>query len=352
MGKDIVLIRIGEFTNGVHRVENELTEEWSKQGHQISTVLANGRITFDSFGKIEIVEKEDEPKIKFIALAFRLFRLRKFFKEHKDATILALSLPADCFAAIFGKTVKNRVVLSERNDPAQYPDSGRYRKFRDFCFRLADACVFQTQDARSYFPESVQKKGVIIPNPINDKIPEFDRTNTEKIVMSTGRLKPQKNYPMLLRAFADFSQKYPDYALEIYGDGFQRQELEALAKELGIRQKVRFMPFTTDIFPIMAKASMFVMSSNYEGISNSMLEAMAIGVPTICTDCPVGGARQMIEDGVNGLLVPVGDVKALADAMCRVAGDRDLADSLGKNGHEIRNRYPIEIIARKWIDVL
>lgn len=350
--KDIVLISSGEKKSGVYRVESELIDEWVKQGHKVSIVLVNGRITHDSFGIMAIVEEKDEPHFKPFALVHRFFRLQKFFRIHKDATILALSISADCFAALFGRTVRNKVVISERNDPNQYPDSVIYKKFRDFCFRLVDACVFQTQEACNYFPESVRKKGVIIPNPINNKIPEFERTEINKTVMSTGRLKPQKNFPLLIKAFAGFSKSFSDYTLEIYGDGYLHQELEDLASEFGVHSKVRFMPFTTDIFPVMAKASMFVMSSNYEGISNSMLEAMAIGVPTICTDCPVGGARQMIEDGVNGLLVPVGDVEALANAMCKVAADKDYAEMLGRNGHEIRKKYPIEVIARKWIDVL
>ena len=200
--------------------------------------------------------------------------------------------------------------------------------------------------------KSIQKKGVVIPNPINDQIPYFDVKEREKVIMSAGRLKPQKNYPLLIRAFAKFSASFPDYYLDIYGEGYLLEELVALADELGVKEKVRFKGFCSDIFPIMAKVGMFVMSSDYEGISNSMLEAIAIGTPTICTDCPVGGARQMIEDQVNGMLVPLGDVDALAAAMCKVAGDKEFAEMLGNNGKKIREKYPIEVIAEKWIGVM
>ena len=93
---------------------------------------------------------------------------------------------------------------------------------------------------------------------------------------------------------------------------------------------------------------MFVSSSDYEGLSNSMLEAMAIGLPTVCTDCPVGGARMVIRDGENGLLVPVGDREALAAAMCRVADDRALAETLSQNGRTLREKLSIGVIADEW----
>lgn len=350
MKKDIVLFTSGWKQSGVYRVESELVDEWRRQGYTVSLVNANGRIIYDASGNMD--PPSYESGFKPLTIIRRFIRLRHFFRYHPDATIVALSITADCFAAIFGSTLNNRVVISERNDPAQYPSSKSYRKFRDFCFKLADACVFQTEDAKNYFSSDIQQKGTVIPNPINDRIPEFDRLNREKVVMSTGRLKEQKNFPMLIKAFAEFVKQFPDYSLEIFGEGNLLDELSTLTKKLNIEDKVYFKAFTDNIWQEMARASMFVMSSNYEGISNSMLEALAIGLPTICTDCPVGGARQMIDNGVNGLLVPVGDVDALTKAMCRVAEDKDFAERLGYNAHQIREKYPLNVIADKWIGVM
>ena len=352
MNKDIVLITSAWKMSGVYRIESELTREWQRQGHRVSIINANGRIMHDALNAMKIQSEKEEPRIKPITLINRFFRLIWFFHIHKSDTIVALSITADCFAALFGLLVRNKVVISERNDPSQYPESHTYRKFRDFCFRFADVCVFQTDDARAYFSTSIQKKGVVIPNPINDDIPEFDAVQREKVVMSTGRLKAQKNFPMLIRAFAEFSKQFPEYRLKIYGDGELLDELKQLADSLDIINKVDFEGFNDDIYPLMASASIFVMSSNYEGISNAMLEALAIGVPTICTDCPAGGARQMIEDGINGLLVPVGDVKALQEAMQRVASDEGFAATLGQNGKLIRKKYPLDRIASMWIEVM
>ncbi len=351
MDREIILVRSGYTNNGVYRIEKLLTEEWEKLGYRISYLQCNGKILYDSSGLFP-GDTGVRSGNKFVNLLKRFYRLLKFMNKHRDAAVVALSLPSDCFAAILGLFVRNRVVISERNDPAQYPESKKYRRFRDFCFLLPDVCIFQTEEAMKYFPKIVQKKGHIIPNPINKNIPVFDGIKKEKKIVSAGRLKPQKNYPMLLTAFSKFSRSFPDYTLEIYGDGNQKEALEKLAAELNIEEKVVFNHFCEDIFPKMAEGSMFVMSSNYEGISNSMLEALAIGTPTICTDCPVGGAREMIENNVNGILVPVGDADALCDAMCRVAGDPEFAEMLGNNGKKIREKYPIEKIARQWVDLM
>lgn len=350
--KNIILVTSEFRKSGVFTVEKILVKEWKNSGYSISMITAGGRIISDSCNKANIVARDKESKSRFVRLFKRFTALKTFFENHRNAAIIALSLDSDCFAAIIGKFVPNRVVISERNDPEQYPDSRLYRKFRDFCFNFADVCIFQTEYAMKCFPDKVQKKGIIIPNPINPDIPVFENIDKEKKIVSAGRLKEQKNFPMLIHAFSKFVKKHPEYTLDIYGDGYLLNELIDLTEKLGLREKVNFNGFNTNIFPIIASASMFVMSSDYEGISNAMLESLAIGTPTICTDCPVGGAREMIENGLNGLLVPVGDSDALCEAMCKVAGDPEFAEMLGRNGQKIREKYPVEKIAQQWLDVM
>ncbi len=352
MNKDIILVS-SEFTqSGVYRIENLLIKEWEKRDCTISKITSRGLIIHDSFNSVEILPRQNESNLLFLRLFRRMIRLRKLLAHHQDATVVALNLPAGCFASILSLFIKNKVVISERNSPSHYPESRLYRKFRNICFTFADVCIFQTEEAKEYFSRNVQKKGVIIPNPVNDTIPVFNNIRREKKIVSTGRLRLQKNFPLLIKSFAKFCQYFDNYTLEIYGNGPLKDDLLELINQLGLSEKIILYDFCDDIFPIIAGASMFVMSSNYEGISNSMLEALAIGTPTICTDCPVGGARAMIENNVNGILVPVGDVDALADAMCRVAGDPAFAETLGSNGQKIREKYPIEKIAQQWIDVM
>lgn len=352
MKKNITLISQEYKMSGIHRMESQLIKEWKKQGHTVNIIDNKCQPVDHDEMESRTLKKIPESKVFFVKYIKRIKRFKQYFNAHPDDMIVALGWRQGCWAAIVGLFVKNRVLISERNDPTKNPTSAIRRRLRNICFRLVDVCVFQTEDAMKYFAKSIQKKGVVIPNPINEQIPVFDIKERENYIIAVGRLNPQKNFHMLLDAFALFHKDYPQYVLDIYGDGVLLDELTAYTERLGVKASVNFKGFSSDIYPLMAKAAMYVSSSDYEGISNSMLEALAIGVPTVCTDCPVGGARQMIEDGVNGLLTPVGDAQAFYQAMCRIAGDREFADRIAKNAQDIRKKYPIEVIADKWIQAM
>ena len=149
---------------------------------------------------------------------------------------------------------------------------------------------------------------------------------------------------MLLKAFARFHKKYPEYSLHIYGKGEMLEELQKEAQRLQIDAAVVWEGFRKDVLSCIRSAGMYVLPSNYEGISNALLEAMAIGLPVISTDCPIGGSKMCIQDGKNGLLVP--------EAMVRLAKEREYEDALGKEAANIRSSFSEETISQKWLDEL
>ena len=167
-----------------------------------------------------------------------------------------------------------------------------------------------------------------------------------------GRFTSQKNFKMLIDAFNKFSKKYSDYRLFIYGDGQLKNELSIYVNTLEAREKIFFPGYKSNINEIMSNSGMYVSSSNFEGISNSMLEAMALGVPTICTDCPVGGAKMVIKDGVNGVLVPVGDVDKLYNAMIRIASESKFADKISREAVRVKDTFSDKTIGAMWIDII
>ena len=214
-------------------------------------------------------------------------------------------------------------------------------------YRRLDCLVCQTEDARAYFPGDI--KTVVIPNPITDSLPDPIQGERKHRVVSFSRLESQKNIPMLIDAFNQFRKSHPDYTLDIYGQGSLKDRLVEMASG---NESIHFWPFTTDIHHSILDASMFALASNYEGLSNAMIEAMGCGIPTVVTDCPCGGARMVIRDGENGLLVPVGDSQKMAEAMCRIADDRVLSEKLSKKGTEIRQKLDKRVIARQWEEVI
>lgn len=160
------------------------------------------------------------------------------------------------------------------------------------------------------------------------------------------------NFRLPIRGFSKFAHNHPDYVLKIFGDGPLRPKLEELAANLSVSDRVVIRGFTSHIYDEMAKAGMYISTSDFEGISNSMLEAMAMGMPSIVTDCPVYGARMFIHNKENGILIPVGDADSLAHAMADVADHPAEAEKLARNAVLLRNTLSAEKILQQWEAVL
>ena len=208
-----------------------------------------------------------------------------------------------------------------------------------------------TQRARECFPPEIRGKCTVIPNPVRDDLPEPWSGPRRKTVVTFCRLSAQKNLPLLIRAFAAFHERFRDYTLEIHGEGELRESLEQLILETGLKDCARILPFDPAVHRKIRDCAMFVCSSDWEGFCNSVLEALALGMPVISTNYEFG-ASEMIRDHVNGILVRVRDEKGLADAMAEVAADPALAAGLGERAREAREFYSAEVIGSRWLDLI
>ncbi|MBO5030360.1 MAG: glycosyltransferase [Lachnospiraceae bacterium] len=255
-------------------------------------------------------------------------------------------------AGLFQKR-KYKLIASERNDPNKLKENKLFLwdVLRGWAYKKCDCLVCQTLDAKSYFSEKIQRNTTVILNPVKDKLPEWKLQDCEKSIITFCRLEKQKNIPLLLDAFEDLLTIYPDYKLYIYGNGSQEGKIRREIKNRNIQKSVILNPFCSYIHKIAIKSHMFVSSSDYEGISNSMLEAMAMGMPVVCTDCPAGGARMVIQDHSNGILVPVQNKKSLCDAMSELISNDELACDLGRNARKISQELSVESILQKWIEL-
>lgn len=293
------------------------------------------------------------PKGKAGAILGRLRFLGKTVRDIGADYVVCLGTPRIAVLltlAMMGSKIP--LILSERNDPARYPVTRAWRCLRTVSYYLADAVVFQTGQARDYFPCAIRKKGTVICNPITGALPDRFAGPRNKRTVNFCRLSPQKNLDLLIDAFSDICGEFPEHTLCIYGEGGERRHLEEKIASLGLQDRVSLPGHSLNIYEDIRVDALFVSSSDYEGISNSMLEAIALGVPSICTDCPAGGARETIRQGENGLLVPVGDRKALAGAMRQVLSDPTLSERLSRNGCGLRQRLSVAAVARQWLDVM
>lgn len=280
-----------------------------------------------------------------------ILKLRNAIKESYADILLIMDTPICVFAipACIGLSIKT--VVSERSAPEQFEGRNITRIVSRFLMRFADGFVFQTDEVKKYYSKKLKGKGVVIPNPIQvDELPRpYEGMERDKKIVSVGRLKSVKNHKMLIEAFGAICKDYPDFSLTIYGEGELRQELEGLIAQKQLEDRILMPGNQPDVLNRIRSASIFVMSSNYEGMPNALIEAMSIGLPCISTDCPSGGARSLIESGKNGVLIPVGNKEALISALRDLLNNPIKAEGLGREALSIRNSLDIEKVGKMWI---
>ena len=342
------LFFIGTLTNGgAERVVSILSGKMAEQGMNVEILTYYDMPVFYQVHpdvKITCVEKETGTKSK----GKNFLWVRKYFKEHADVLISFLA-PFNIFALVCNLGTGTPIIVADRNDPTKIPSNTLVRKVRDFLYRFADGIVVQTKKKQSYFSKQVQKKSVVIYNPINlgKKSGSALQTAKHKKIVSVGRLMQQKNQKMLLAAFKNVLEKYPDYQLVIYGEGPMREELEAYAKELGVEKSILLPGNMADVHDRIKGAEIFVLSSDYEGMPNALIEAMCLGLPVISTK--VSGATDLIKDHENGLLTELDNQKELEAAMMELIENPILAEKLAKNAIQLNDSLELSKIMNQWI---
>lgn len=340
-----------------------LRELFSKNGALKKLLLTLFRLFSSAICKIpEIFGKKVPAELALLSFKSQyydeLIALRKVISQKPDAKIISFLQPSIPLVLLATRNLPNRVVVSERADPYRLLKKRYGYNFIKKYYQRADALVFQTNDAKAAYPENISVKGTVIFNPINDKLPEPYFGEREKFVTTFCRISRQKNLPVLVEAFAEFHKEFNDYRLKIIGepqnddDNASLNETKKLAEKLGITDYIDFLPFSSQVHNLIIHDAMYVNSSDYEGMSNAMLEAMAIGMPVICTDCPIGGANAVIKNNENGILTEVGNASEICDSMEKIAGDKSFSDKLSRNAAHIRYELSLENTAKKWMELL
>lgn len=346
----IAIIAHGLSDGGAERVASLVANHYAQEGNDVLFLAAYSdrrAYPLEDTVKYEYIGGNYPSKIQ--RLFCRSSRIDKELRKFKSDIAISFIVNESIYSALI-KTVP--VIFSLRIDPGRACEKWIDRVACILAFGAAAKVVFQTPGARDFFPKKIREKGVVIANPLTRNLPYWDANGCEKTIMTACRLTDQKNLPMLISAFGAFHEKHPDYSLKIYGDGELLDSLKQYAEECGVADSVFFPGYVKNIHEIMANSAIFALTSDYEGLSNAMLEALAIGVPTVCTDCPPGGAALYIKDGINGMLVPVGDRTELSKRLCRLAESKELCLRMSEESRKIREELDVDRVLKQWEKIL
>lgn len=283
---------------------------------------------------------------------YRIRKLRAIVNEEQPDVVLSFLGPPNIRMLIATLGLKIRKLVSVRNDPYKEYGKGLRKIVSRIVFQLSDGCIFQTEDAANYFPKGVRNKSRIIFNPVNEKFYSIAWTGAKKEIAIVGRLQAQKNPFLAIDAFNQLDERFSDYKLVFYGDKGLEQEIIQRAKEYNLSDRVIVFGKINDVECKLSQSSLYLLSSDYEGMPNALLEAMAVGVPVISTDCPCGGPKTAIRNDREGLLVPCGNSERMSEAISTILSDRVLQEEMSKAERARANDFRTDIIMQQWSDFI
>lgn len=313
---------------GAERVMVNLAKYFSENGYD-TTLVTSFRDTWeypvaDSVKRLSLEEQEIKQSRLKRNLS-RIFKLRKMCKEEKPDILVSFMEEPNFRAILATRGLPVKTLVSVRNDPnKEY--AGKLGNFvGKVLLPMADGCVFQTKEAQEWFPQKLQKKSKIIYNAVKEEFYHIERKPNRGEIVTCGRLTEQKNHAMLISAFAEVVEQYPYATLKIYGEGNLRDTLQEQIDAVGLSDKAFLMGATNDVGKALQTADVFVLSSDYEGMPNALMEAMAAGVPCISTDCPCGGPGELLHNREE-ILVGVGNSKKFAQQTKKLLADQQQKD--------------------------
>lgn len=335
---------------GAERVMSNLSSQFVDKGYEVlfaTSYPADGEYELNKKIKRFNLESENIPCSKIKRNYVRVKRLRQICKREKPDVLVAFMAEPNFRAIIATIGLKTKTVISVRNDPEK-EYAGRLMNFvGKYILPMADGCVFQTEEAKKWFPKKLQNKSTIIFNAVKREFFEAKRKPVNGLIVTCGRLEEQKNHILLIKAFFNVVKKNPNAYLHIYGEGSLKDYLQSLIDNLGLNHSVKLMGQTNDVVSVLEKADVFVLSSFYEGMPNALMEAMAVGVPCIATDCPCGGARMLLNDN-NGILIKNNNIDELTNAMEQLIKDDYKKETLSNKCIETVSEFKAENIFLKW----
>lgn len=347
-------------SGGAERATAALANEMSAKGEDVKIVTFNSGESFYKLNDdVKIVNMNlqkfpSNPVKKVLACIKRMLDIRKIIKSQGFDVLVCMNSVLAGYGIFSTAFTKTKTVGSERNNPYKYFNGKILSVVKKISAVLSDGYIFQTYAAREYYSDKLKNKSAVIPNAVfNPAVSEIEPAEIrQKIIYGVGRLTAQKRLDCLIDAFSIVSEKHPDYKLVIFGSGELQNELQNQIDVLGLSDKALLAGSNPDALKFVSKGSVFVLSSEYEGMPNALMEAMAVGVPCVSTRCKMG-PEELIDNGENGVLVSDGCSKEeLADGIFSIIENEDFANKLSMNSRKLLETHSVSAITDKWIEYL
>lgn len=356
-GKHIAIVISGLGAGGAEIVVTQVAAHWITQGNRVS-ILAfdtpDDPIFHPMPKEAEIQRLGLFPQQRhfgaYVAIPRKLARLRRVIKRDRPDVVVSFLTKNNLLALMATIGTSIPVICSERNNPERQHAHPFWNAALKLGYRRAALIICQTNAVKRCFPLAVRPKIKVISNPIRSPGNPGEGSAPPRIV-AVGRLTHQKGFDILLAAFAQLHRQFPDWQLDIWGEGADRPDLERLIRTLGLEGRAALRGVSPRPGSWVEGADIFVLSSRYEGFGNALGEAMAAGLPVVSTLCDFG-TDEMVADGYDGLLVATEDPAALAQGMARLMNDAPLRERLGRAAAIAARRFAPENVLPQWDDAL
>ena len=340
----IVFVTATLTSGGSERVTSLVANQLAERGHQVEIVNLNKHIVFYPIHQqVKLSFAEDEVGSSIVS---KILWLRKHVKVEKPDVVIPFMEAVYCVTLLALIGIKVPTISSERIDPRKSPFIRNI--LRRIFLPLTTHLVVQTQDIKAFYPKFIQKKTSIIYNPVSETVFNLQEEPKENTIISVGKLDGQKNQKLLINAFASIAEDFPDWKLVIYGEGRERDSLESLVSSFKSQVSSRILlPGRCEtVIEEMNKAKVFAFSSDFEGMSNAILEAVCVGLPVVTTN--VSGAAELVKDGEGGFVVPIRDGKALAYALRTILLDEQLREKMARENKARAKEFKLDMIVDQW----
>lgn len=340
---------IPKGNGGAERVISIISREYASKGWRTDIVfLLHCSFGYEADETTRLIDLTGNKKTNLKRVPYWIRSIRRYVKEEDPDVIISFGAGSNALIQLACVGFNKKMIVSEVADPRYDGRTLPLKVLNNLFYPKAHRVILQTRSSQAYFSKRIQKNSTIILNPI--EVTQKAVFPPKRKIVTVGRCAKEKNHKMLIEAFAEMIVKYPEYELWIYGDGGLRKELMRKCEELKISDKVMFPGHVSDVHSRIADAEIFVLTSDQEGGPNALMEAMQMGLPCISTRC--GVADEIIKDGENGLLIPVGDKEKLIAAMEKLIEDKDLARRIGMNAERDSRQFNAKNVLQQWDEVV